>query len=95
MMLITLGVVNLAFAIQQGMLLEEAAAAGAQHGAFTNYNSALSGIPQYATQVAGGKRHKPLGICRHVLHLQRKHGGLRKHLQQRPAAALCKDDHQF
>jgi hypothetical protein len=54
MTLITLGVVNFAFALQQGMLLEEAAAAGAVHGAFTNYNSNLSGIPQYVSMVAGG-----------------------------------------
>jgi hypothetical protein len=54
MTLITLGVVNFAFALQQGMLLEEAAAAGAQHGAFTNYNANLSGIPQYVSMVAGG-----------------------------------------
>ncbi len=53
MALLALGVVDFALAIQQGMLVEEAASAGALYASFTTYNTTQSAAWQSAAATAG------------------------------------------
>ncbi len=53
MVLLALGVVDFGLAIQQGMLVQEAATAGALYGSLDNYNASQPSFSQYAGTVAG------------------------------------------
>jgi len=53
MALIALGVVDFALAIQQGMLVQEAATAGALYGSFSTYNASQTAAWQSAATTAG------------------------------------------
>ncbi len=53
MALLALGVVDFGLAIQQGMLVQEAATAAALYGSLDNYNAGQPSLSQYAGTVAG------------------------------------------
>jgi Flp pilus assembly protein TadG len=53
MALLALGVVDFALAIQQGMLVQEAATAGALYGSLDTFNANQPSLSQYAGSVAG------------------------------------------
>jgi Flp pilus assembly protein TadG len=53
MILLALGAVNFALAIQQAMLVQEAATAGALYGSYSEYNAALPSVTQTVASSAG------------------------------------------
>jgi len=53
MVLLALGVVDFGLAIQQGMLVQEAATAGALYGSFSTYNATQTAAWQSAATTAG------------------------------------------